>query len=42
MNELIDFAANYWLAVRSLMWVLLACAVLGLIALILDAKRGEW
>ena len=42
MNELIDFAANYWLAVRSLMWVLLACAALGLLALILDAMRGEW
>lgn len=42
MSDLLNFAANYWLAVRSLMWVLLAIASLTLLALILDAKRGEW
>lgn len=40
MSELVDF----WLAVRSLMWVLLALLALVVLAFVLDSKLSdkEW
>ena len=40
MSELVDF----WLAVRSLMWVLIALSALVVLAFVLDSKLSdrEW